>query len=794
MVGYKLRLYENENGKRYDLDLHPVSQRRPLSELLKIPEVKVYANLEYDAQLLGPKISHIQNMEVQINGYDVETNFFTHSGNIHFKDNPLTGSRVFTNSFGLSYILIKFRTGRETHFLISDYFQVMVLPGPENSNVNTMGRYAAQHNPQLLYERHGEVICPRPGSTHQQYSMDDKVRHLKYVAYLLEKNLPHVSLASMKASRETMGQFRLDSSSIQELIHRPDAFVKVPLGQGIRIGSHSVAPDFTKLSFKDETELYEDQVLLSFIRAMNAEIPYLRHSLDQIRANTPTKMECRGEFVSSSSYMMTSITLILESMVEDLTQLQKQFSYLYTLYQSKLRVHDFELRTIPAPTSTFLASPAYRSIYEAMQQWFAMRQVNATDLRFTRSFLQITTVYEVYVLSKLCDFLEDWDFKLLSARHHRYDLEADTFYHNPEINNIFIYQKDDLEITIYYQPVVWEGKNNRPCICGLYRTTSLSFVRKWNETAKGRYYTPDYVIRIKRKGWKGARYVIADAKYTNYQDVHDFKIIPLTYKYLFSLGPKDPNDQIVGLYIFHGKRQSAIESKSLTQSVYDLLPNHQGHFPQVEIVSLYEYAGTIQREQFKSLRDLFTIQIEEGDTALKAELEAKEKMEAEIQARVKAELESLARVHTLDLNDPSKKKEDSLTLIERLEKEEERGRIQRELEKIHTDTKRFSQDHGQIQPKISEEDFPFLFFASHDEESDEFLDAPLEEVEENPSSAENTLFSFKDKKLFLKSLSSQVHRNHKKVKTKGPLSRKHKQKKRLFKRKKTLRMLPSSDH
>lgn len=778
MTGYKLRLYENENGKRYDLDLYPVNQSRPLSELLKVPEVKVYANLEYDAQLLGPKISHIQNVEVQINGYDVETNFFAHSGNIHFKDNPITGSRVFTNSFGLSYILIKFRTGRETHFLISDYFQVMVLPGPENYNVNTMGRYTAQHNPQLLYERHGDVICPKQGSIHRQYSMDDKMRHLKYVAYLLEKNLPQVSLASMKASRETMGQFRLDASSMQELMRRPDAFVKVPLGQGIRLRGYSVAPDFTKLSSKDETELYEDQVILSFICAMASEIPYLRHSVEQIRASMPTKMECRGNFVSSSSYMMNSIGLILESMVEDLTQLQKQFSYLYTLYQSKLGVHDFELRTIPAPTSTFLTSPAYRSIYEAMQHWFAMRQVNATDLRFTRSFLQITTVYEIYVLSKLCDFLEDWNFKLLSASHHHYALEADAFYHNPEINNIFIYQKDDLEITIYYQPVIWEGKSHKPSVCGLYRTTSLSFARKWNETARGRYYTPDYVIRIKRKGWKGARYLIADAKYTNYQDVHDFKIIPLTYKYLFSLGPKDSNDQITGLYIFHGKRQNALENQSLAQSVYDLLPDHQGRFPQVEIISLYEYAGTIQRDQFKILQDLLSIQIEEGDRVLKAQLEAHEKMEAEIQARVEAELQAILKFHnTPDLSSLFEKKHD-LSLTKKLEIAEKRSQFYKEVEKIQID---FEKPPFQNFIPIQEDSFLEPTFLKEDSEA--FFEQPLEEnFEESFSSLTNTLFSFPDKKLFLKRLSKQIHHSRKKtLKIKGPF--KKKQKRRPSKRK-----------
>lgn len=635
MKGYKLRLDDPGNGKIYDLALHPLSQKKPLSELLNPPEVKVYFNRRYEILFLGPQVERVQSLEMQLNGYPIETNFRANSGRIYLNDS-FTQKGLFTNSFGLSYFLLKVRLGHKTYTLISDYFQIMVNPGLDTYNVNLMGQFTANHNSKLLYEYQDDILCPHPIGVQHQYSMEDKLRHLKYILYLLEKDLPQVVAASKTTPRKVIGHFQPNATSVQELMRRPDLFTKVPAGQGVRVGFQNVAPDFSKLSPKVESELYEDQVIVSFIGEAMQEIPYLRQSIRKISNQLPqmpvlTESQGLQTWVSSSSYMTESMRLTLESMLQDLETIQKKLTRLYSLYQDKLGVHTIPLQTLPLPTPTFLSVSVYRSIYEAMRQWFFMQSVNPADLRFTRSFLQTTTLYEVYVLTKLGECLEDWGFQRIEAHQVHYELEADAFYRNPEINNVFVYQKDDLEITLYYQPVIWEEDSGKPCICDLYRTVSLSYSRSWNESIRGRYYTPDYVIRIKRQNWQGARYIIADAKYTHYQDVHDFKIIPLLYKYLFSLGPKNIEDKITGLYIFHGKRQHALESQTLVHSVYDLVSNGHERFPQVEVISLYEYAGTIQRDQFKMIRDLLEVQIEAGDQEFQEELAIQAKIEERAQ-------------------------------------------------------------------------------------------------------------------------------------------------------------------
>ncbi len=639
MKGYKLRLDDPGNGKIYDLALHPLSQKKPLSEFLNPPEVKVYFNRRYEILFLGPQVEQVQSLELQLNGYPIETNFRANSGRIYLNDS-FTQKGLFTNSFGLSYFLLKVRLGHKTYTLISDYFQIMVKPGWDTYNVNLMGQFTANHNSKLLYEYQDDILCPHPIQNQHQYSMEDKLRHLKYILYLLEKDLPQIVLASKTTPRKIIGHFQPDATSIQELMRRPDLFTKVPSGQGLRVGFQNVAPDSSKLSPKVESELYEDQVIVSFIREAMQEIPYLRQSIRTISNQLPqmpvlTESQGSQTWVSSSSYMTKSMRLTLESMLQDLENIQKQLTRLYSLYQDKLAVHTIPLQTLPLPTPTFLSVSVYRSVYEAMRQWFFMRSVNPADLRFTRSFLHTTTLYEVYVLTKLGECLEDWGFQRIEAHQVHYELEADAFYRNPEINNVFVYQKGDLEITLYYQPVIWEEASGKPSFCGLCRTVSLSYSRSWNESIRGRYYTPDYVIRIKRQNWQGARYIIADAKYTHYQDVHDFKIIPLLYKYLFSLGPKNIEDKITGLYIFHGKRQHPLESQMLVHSVYDLVSNGHERFPQVEVISLYEYAGTIQRDQFKMIRDLLEVQIEAGDQEFQEELA--------IQARIEERAQILAQ-------------------------------------------------------------------------------------------------------------------------------------------------------
>lgn len=605
MSSYRLRLLDEYNQDLVELALHPYARRIPNAKLLFLPEQKVYSTRSYSAQLIGPKTQEIISFELQINGYSVDCSYKPHTGNIYFSD-PLNNQQIFANSFGLSSVWLRIRTRQSSQILASDYFQVMVRPGAENYSVNAMGQFTARQYRTLLYHRQSELIFRQGVQSEQRPSLEEKVRYFYGLSKAMRRMLPELeSIARARRSRTVRPQ----TSGLRD-VHRP-----VEYGLAGRVAALRSASDhFSDLYSRPapSEDVYENRIFVSFLYSVSHELGSLVQSVSALRAALPFGMETRGSYVSSSSYMSKATALTLEEIADDLRGLQGEFSQMYRRCADSLRARGALLHQMPAVSAAFAHIPVYQRLYGLMRQWFSLRPINAEDLHFVGTFLQITTLYEVYILCKLICFFEDWGFALTRSSRIHYEMEHDAFYKNTEINNLFVLEKDGLRVSIYYQPLIPDEIRGGKSECGLYRALSLSYPRSWSEPARGRYYTPDYVIRLDHVGWKGARYILADAKYATLQEVVDYKIIPLSYKYLFSLVPASRNDQISGLYIFHGKRLPGQEADSLLYSAYDLLDNPHARFPQVEILSFYEYAGTMQSEQFEALRMLLKLQIEQA--------------------------------------------------------------------------------------------------------------------------------------------------------------------------------------
>lgn len=611
MREYKLRLLSEESLDLVELQLHPATSHQPLADLIKIPSVKVFSSLPYHAQLLTANTSEIRSLEILINGYPAPHTFHPHTGNIMFHS-PGNGERIFADSFGLSHIILEFKTTEGPIQLKSEYFQVMVRPDDENFSVNSMGCYAARNNRLLLYGTHKDYIRFEPQYAHEQYSMEDKIRLFKQTGILLEHAWQPIRMNPQTASDETIKKHRhLDARALEQLHRHPEHFIPAFHAQGIRIGHRSYVPDFGRLANPiKSTDVYENQVILSFIQTIIKETSDMIPKIDTYKKQLPVRFDTSGIFVTSSTYMARATQLTLEEMIKDLKAIKAEFCRLYERYQSIIPASEFEFTSPPRRTAAFSSRPGYRQIFGSIGQWFAMRNVSAGDIRFATTFLQITTLYEVYVLSKLGRFFLDWGFELVSAKMVSPQRREETFYEPPSINNIFVYKRDSVKVTLFYQPVIYGQKSARQSSCNLIRNTSLSFPRGWGEPTSGRYYTPDYVFKLESSHWKGARYILGDAKYATYRNVRDYKIIPLAYKYLFSLSAPDPFDEITGLYIFHGKNAQIYDPASIAASIYDLVKSGHQIFPQVEIIGLSESIRTDEAGQFAALRKLFLLQFE----------------------------------------------------------------------------------------------------------------------------------------------------------------------------------------
>lgn len=603
---YTLRLYNNE--ERVDLPLYPAGSPRVLSEIVTIPKIKVYFNHPYDGQLISSHTWDIKNMVVEVNNYPVNMTFYPANGTIRFSDNAYQ-HKIFYDSFGLSQIRVSFKCSQGWQTLESIRFQVLVHPGEENQTVDRMGRYISARNRILLFGTQSDYSSWTLPERAEQRSLEDKVRLLKKMALVMEscwrwiRTNPRVDNSS--CSKGYTGGF----GAVAYLSRHPEALHASNALHGIRIGSRSYLPILPgKTSQVQSTDVYENQAVLAFLRNVYADIQELIRQLQQARHDLPTRTEEWEGFISSSFFMYHASRLAIENLLEDLDHLASQYSQLYEAYRSAIPASDMILSSMPIPTPAFRSLPAYRQIFEHMFAWFSLSSVTAQDMRFMETFLQVTTLYEVFVLSRLLEFMFQDGFELVSARMHHYEFDSEVLYENTSINNVFEFTREDLHVTLYYQPVIYDEKKQPEGLVGLYRNTSLSYPKGWAEPSRGKYYTPDYLIEISREGMPGKRYILGDAKYTTIRNVRDYKVFPLIYKYLFSLSCKDSNDRITGLYIFQGK--SVDESRGIVHSIYDLSSSPHSVFPQMEIISLRYADAAVEKAQYESLRRLLSIQFQ----------------------------------------------------------------------------------------------------------------------------------------------------------------------------------------
>lgn len=604
---YTLRLYNNE--ERVDLPLYPAGTPRVLSEIVSSHKARVYFNRMYDGQLISSHTWDIRNMEVQINNYPVNMTFYPANGTIRFADNAYN-KNIFFDSFGLCQIRLNFHCAQGWQTLESARFQVMVHPSEENASVDRMGRYVSSRNRILLFGTQSDYSSWIPPVNREIRSMEDKVRLLKKMTLVLESCWRWIRTnPRVDNSRSLSAAFSSGSSAIRYLMRNPEALHASSGLHGIQISGKAYLPVLPgRTSQVESTDVYENQAILAFLRAVYTDICSLRDQLMQAKQDLPTVCEERDGYITSTFFLFHASRLAMENLIEDLNVLASQYSSLYEAYRSAIPASEIVLSSMPVPTPAFRSLPAYRQIFEHMHAWYELSSVSAQDMRFMETFLQVTTLYEVFVLTRLLEYFLQEGFELLSARMHEYEFESEVLYENTSINNVFEFRREDLKVTLYYQPVIYDEKKQPEGLIDLYRNTSLSYPKGWGEPSRGKYYTPDYLIEIERDGTEGRRFILGDAKYTTIRNVKDYKIFPLVYKYLFSISCAKAEDRITGLYIFQGK--SVDDKKEIVHSIYDLSSSPHTVFPQVEIISLNQSDAAHTHRQFLDLHALFEKQLD----------------------------------------------------------------------------------------------------------------------------------------------------------------------------------------
>lgn len=349
---------------------------------------------------------------------------------------------------------------------------------------------------------------------------------------------------------------------------------------GIKVDNKNYFPQYISTdALFYSLDIYENQVIVSFLAKVLYDIDILIKDIENqlnITAHQSFLNEKDNKYISISFHLLQTTKNQLKKYMETISSIKSKMQELYFMYKEIFKINEIVLSYIPKPTDIFMAIPNYNQIYTVILEWFRFGAFDIKKNMYLFSFAGQSKIYEYYILSKLITSFLDRGYFLKEQKLHEYYKIKE----RQVIDNIYILDGINKEITIYYEPTIsldYNNSNTSPI--ELYRNNTASIHGK-----TGAYYFPDYVIKIHDKHKKNNKFIICDAKFTKYENAQ-YKYTPeLIFKYLVSLSTISENDTIAGLVTFYGK----CEIDDVQQSFYDKMITYETLVQFVDVIPVDE--------------------------------------------------------------------------------------------------------------------------------------------------------------------------------------------------------------
>ncbi len=587
MQTYSLTLYPS-NKVSMTVPLHPGQTGRSLLDDIHLSDNNVYAEMEYEALLSGDNISEVREISFYINDEKVVCNY--NNGTISFRHVGF-GRRIFCDCYGFAQIEIILEFDGENISLRSEYLPVLVRKGKLNDSVQRMAKFVYDNYEELLY---GNDIHPRnlSGMKESDYkSLESRLLLLNRMAGLYEENFSYFKANSRFKSepKEYVDRFEklqfITNSTIQHISQHPEELEQVNYTTGITYLQHNMQPKRTLISRNMYTyDIYENQIIVGFLKTVIAAIVDIKHRVEQTLNKIPAREVEIDGYVTSAFFIFSSTKKILESYHGELLMLENRFIALYGAYSDILKVKEAIVSVVPKPTAVFLAIPQYHVIFNSILEWFKYGICDLLREQFMLTFLRSSTLYECYLLTKLNKYFVEHGFERSGHNTYSYPMRKNARYRNTRFSNTFVFRRgENLTVTVYYQPVIYDKDYQHNGI-GLHRTTSIVIADDSPEERIGRYYAPDYILKMETS--KITRYVILDAKFSTCSTIKNFYFSKLAYKYVFSVSTINPENVLAGFCVINGITEN--DETDVLRDAYDYRLPNEFITPDASIMTLTE--------------------------------------------------------------------------------------------------------------------------------------------------------------------------------------------------------------
>lgn len=569
----------------------------------------VFSDLCYDFSLNSKDLESIRDVRVYINDTYEPSVFYM--GKIRFPDKNGFDRKIFMDCYGFVELQLKLIMEDKTELnLSSQYIPVLVHRNRLNESVKAMVNYVYQSRQILL----NGTPKPRDITSLKENgskSLQTQIILAEEIAAIYEKSYGYFKANSRFHIEKTptIEHFEqlqeVTPATLEYIVSHPEQLTSVNANSGIRIGTRVYQPKKT-LAMKNVSsyDIYENRVILSFLRKMVDETAELRDNCRRLLSQIPDNEDYNTEYIYSSFFMFSETRKSLEKSMDQLTRLYDKFTKLWGSYKNALPIPLKPLYGKPRPTALFLSVPQYHKVFVSIHQWFNYGSYDFEEERFILSFVKISTLYESYLLAKLTDYFVNRGYSIIETKLCKYPISHKWMFKNSDFTNTFCFYDGRTNITLYYQPVIYDTNMSEVNGIGLYRNNSIpiNIVDENDFHSGGHYYVPDFLLKIEDKDSK--KYLIMDAKFSEFNTVWKHHIKDLAFKYLFSISPIEERDKIYGLCVLYGK---CLEEEQLRSAYDNCLPDSTIQ-PIAQILPLIE--GIANEDHYYKLDSLFKMILE----------------------------------------------------------------------------------------------------------------------------------------------------------------------------------------
>lgn len=486
--------------------------------------------------------------------------------------------KPFLQSFGA--IKIEMEISGQQYY--SKSIAVMVSNTDINNGILNMIQFIYDNCENYLYEEHKHSSILTGIKESETISLEAKIAFLQETlkvykqSYQYLKTNPYSKLEKTESVNSFDKLQSISRNTIRYITNHIDELAAVNYDTGIRFNNQYYQPNRVLVEHNSYSyDIYENRIIIGFLKTLVSEIKITIKSLLE-RSYLKSKVTIADGYIDSMYQIFSRSIKKINYYVDSLKELQNEYQQLYYFYSKLFNISTDIVRTPPAFTPVFRSINAYRQIYIIIHNWFSIGNYDLGKEELLLSFISTSKIYEYYCLIKLLCYINDnTKYKLIESKRATY-IVNNPYYINTKYNNTFLFEHDDIQLTLFFQPIIY-GDDRAANGISLFRNTSSN--SKSENNKKGKTYTPDYLIKVEYNDM--TNYIIIDAKFSTPENVRLHQLQDLVYKYLFSISPLNTEDDILGVYILCGKT-SGNDKQDIVHDLADQL--HRKITPFAEIL------------------------------------------------------------------------------------------------------------------------------------------------------------------------------------------------------------------